>query len=118
MVTESPQVAQAAYRLLWWFLEAGVVDLTRIRVFGEFGQDLIDVVVGVADPLKGILGAELLEQLCKRRLVPLCELVGSVVRDRVGRGVQIGALEPVDGNLLVLQLCRGLEPRVARDDLA
>jgi hypothetical protein len=68
--------------------------------------------------LERVLGAELLEQLAQRGLVPLGELGGPVVGDGVGGRLEVGSVEPDDGDLGQAERLRGLQAGVARDDLA
>jgi hypothetical protein len=118
VLAQDPEIAQPAGGVLRRLARSGVVQLLVRLVRGELGQKLVDLVVAEPDAVERVLGAEGVEQGGQGLIVPLGELSGPVVRDRVRRGLQVGAVEPGDGDLAEAQGLRSLEPRVARDHLA
>ena len=89
MVPENPQVAEARHRLFRQLSRAGIVELVRLQVRSELGQECIDLPSVKPDPFQGVLGAQLLQDLGQRLVVPLGELSRAVVRDGVGGRLQV-----------------------------
>ena len=98
-------------------LGTGVVEVGAL-LGGEAGSQPLDLRVIEADAVERVLFAELFEKAGQRGVIPLRELVRLVVGDRVGDGVDAGAVEPPHGDFHQPELLRGLEARVAGDDLA
>ena len=84
----------------------------------DLGQQGVDVLRRVPDRVERVLGPQLVEESRQGGLVPLGELVGAVVRDAKGRGLQVRALEADHGDLGHPQIPGRLQPRVPRHDLA
>jgi hypothetical protein len=62
--TKDPEVASPRDGVGGWFLGARVIDLRwSDRLWSEFFEQRIDVGLGVADTIEGVLYAELLEEL-------------------------------------------------------
>jgi hypothetical protein len=117
VVTEQPEIAEPGDGLLRRIFRARVVELLIGLVRGEFGQERLDVAIGVADALERVLAPQFLEDARERRVVPFRDLVRAVVRDRVCRRIEVAAVEPGHGHLAEPERLRRLEPRVAGDDL-
>ena len=98
-------------------LGTGVVEAGAL-LGGEAGDQTVDLLVVEAHAVERVLLAQLFEQAGQRGVIPLGELVRLVVGDRVGDGVDAGAVEPPHGDFHQPELLRGLEARVAGDHLA
>jgi hypothetical protein len=118
VIAQGPQVAGTGRGRIGQLAGAEVGDLARAYLGLDLGQEVVDLADGVANPLEGVLGAQFLEELPERGLVPLGELGGAVVGNRVGGRVEVGALEPDDRDLDQPQRLGGLQARVPGDDLA
>ena len=117
VVAEDPEVAGLRDRHGRRRLGTGVVEV-RALLGSEAGDQPLDLLVVEAYAVERALFAKLFEQAGQRGVIPLGELVRLVVGDRVGDGVDVGAVEPPDRDLHQPELLRGLEARVAGDHLA
>jgi hypothetical protein len=94
-----------------------IVEITAGRG-AQLGEQRVKLAGIDADAIKRVLVAQFLEQLAQRVIIPLRELVSSVVGDRVGQAVEFRPVEPNHRRLAHAQRARGLQSRVARDHLA
>ena len=74
VITQDPEITSARNGSDGRLLRPRVLDLDGRRG-GELGEQIVDVLVGVAGAFERVLGAELLEELRQCRLVPPRELV-------------------------------------------
>ncbi len=72
-------------------LGTGVVEAGAL-LGGEASDQPVNLLVVEAHAVEGVLFAELFEQAGQRGVIPLGELVRLVVGDRVGDGVDVGAV--------------------------
>lgn len=120
MFAERPQVSSAQRHDVRWVLFAWVID--AFAYCAAAGVDLadqrVDLVRREPDTLQRVPGAQLAQELRQRGRVPLRELMRAAVRDAERDRIQIRAGEANHRHLVDTELLRGLEARVAGDDLA
>ncbi len=118
VVPEEPQVPFLRDGVLGQLAGADVLELARAGQRLQLREEVVDLVRRIPDRDQAVLGPQVLQDLRERLFLPRGELMGAVVRDLVGRRLEVRPLEPHDRDLGHAEALRRLEPRVPRDHLA